>query len=201
MSASREARLEPSSRKAAGHAFSAGGAQFALERFSEGDADCMLGWVKTPADLHRLAPKTSWPLTVEKIMGWSTPGCEAYVLRQASGRSAGVIGYGEVNWLPGARGQAWLGHIIVDPARRGRGLGCLLVQDLLEQAFYQRQAKSVCLIVFPDNKPAVECYRRVGFREVGEEKHRCSNRGTYEILSRFEMTRAEFDAAGLHLSG
>lgn len=178
-------------------AISVADAEFQLLPFQKTSAKILTKWVENPADLHRLAPKTSWPLTAKKVSEWQGPGCEAFELRTLPANA--MIGYGEVNWLPGAPGQAWLGHIIIEPGMRGRGLGCVLVQALLEQAFLRRGARSVSLIVFPDNVAAIDCYLRVGFQHVGEEKHRCGARGGYEVLRRLQITKAQFSKSGLSL--
>ena len=65
----------------------------------------------------------------------------------------------------------WLGHLIVDPRQRGRGLGTHLTRLLLERAFNQQGARRVTLVVFPENHRALACYRAAGLREAGAEIH------------------------------
>ena len=178
------------SEAAATDSFDVGGTGFELSSFEAGDAAALLDWVKTPEDLHLLAPKTDWPLSVEKVCGWLGSRCQGYCLRMLPGRE--IVGYGEVNHVVGDVAELWLGHVIVDPARRGCGLGCVLVRALLARAFHARNAKRVALIVFPENVTAVNCYVRSGFRAVGSERHRCGPRGGFETLRRFEITRSEF---------
>ena len=45
----------------------------------------------------------------------------------------------------------------------------MLVEMLLEEAFTHRQASDICLIVFPDNHKAIDCYRRAGFLDLAPQ--------------------------------
>jgi ribosomal protein S18 acetylase RimI-like enzyme len=63
------------------------------------------------------------------------------------------------------RGFAGLFDVVVAPERRGRGLGEELMSNLVALAV-QRGAKTVYLQVVLQNLPAVNLYRKLGFREV-----------------------------------
>ncbi|MBI5865474.1 MAG: GNAT family N-acetyltransferase [Planctomycetes bacterium] len=126
-------------------------------------------WVCTEADAYFLAPRTPPPITPEQIRSWAAPGHQQNVLAEVG--CDGIVGYGEVNELNVARGEYWLGHLIVDPARRGEGLGVQLTRMLARRAFDRFLARAVSLVVFPENRPAVECYKRAGFEPEGYETH------------------------------
>ena len=61
-----------------------------------------------------------------------------------------------------------LGFILVDPARRGQGLGRRMLELASRYAFEVWGASQVSLGVFEHNEPARRCYRACGFRESGE---------------------------------
>ncbi len=70
------------------------------------------------------------------------------------------------------------GHLarsIVDPARRGRGLGRALCLALMREASQLHPGlKGFSLYVFPDNTNALALHRSLGFVERGlDEKHGC----------------------------
>jgi len=106
-----------------------------------------------------------------------------------NGVDGSPLGYGEINPMGGGGGDVWLGHVIVRPDRRGRGMGTFLLRSLLAESFERRNATRVALIVFPDNLAALRCYRRVGFRLAGEEFHRFGGGGPAQRLLRLEITR------------
>lgn len=144
----------------------------AISAFDERDAAAIVRWAETDADVRLVAPGTAPPLTVEKILAWQRPGGRAYVLRDEDLRAASQpLAYAELNPMPSEPHHLWLGHCIVRPDLRGRGLGLRFVRELLSTAFGRLGCRKVSLIVFPDNEPAVRCYRRAGFLALGEEWH------------------------------
>ena len=158
-----------------------------LRLFRVWQAPILARWVKSEQQLRWLAPSTPPPLTAEKIVAWKRPGGEAFVL--AMGRDDAPAGYGELNPMRSGCGDLWLGHVIVRPDLRGRGVGTFLSRALLSEAFEQRGANRVSLIVFPDNLAALRCYRRAGFITAGEEHHQFGGAGSTHRLLRLEIAR------------
>lgn len=66
-------------------------------------------------------------------------------------------------------GEAEVLTIAVDPAREGRGLGALLLTELMREAA-RRACDDVVLEVRVDNERAQRLYRRFGFAGVGVRK-------------------------------
>jgi len=159
-----------------------------LTPFRVWQAPIIARWVKSEEELRWLAPSTPPPLTAEKVAAWKRPGGEAFVL--AMGGDDAPAGYGELNPMRSGCGDLWLGHLIVRPDLRGRGVGTFLSRALLSEAFEQRGADRVSLIVFPDNLAALRCYRRAGFITAGEEHHQFGGAGSTHRLLRLEIARA-----------
>lgn len=130
-------------------------------------APMIVSWVQDTHELFWLAPKTIPPLTPAKVVAW--PGAYGGPMLLYCKQQAEPIGYVELNPMPGQQGHLWMGHCLVQPERRGAGLGRLMVELLLEKAFSNNGAKIVSLVVFPDNIPAIRCYRTNGFRHMGEQ--------------------------------
>jgi len=159
-----------------------------LEPFQPWHAPTIARWVQTEQQRRWLAPSTHPPLTAEKILEWKKPGGSAFVLVKGAERSP--WGYGELNPMRNGGEYLWLGHIVVRPDQRGRGLGSTLLRALLAEAFERRNATRVALIVFPGNLAALRCYRRAGFGLSGEEVHQFDGAGPTHRLLRLEITRA-----------
>ncbi len=167
-----------------------------VRRFDDRDAGSIVGWVASPADLRWLAPSTDWPLTLEKVRAWPRVGGKAYGLHLDGG--AEPIGYGELNPMRANPAQLWVGHVVVDPAHQRRGFGCRFVVELARVAFENHKAERLILVVFPANTPALQCYRRAGFRTVGEEFHLIGNASTGQ--RRHRLIRLELTPEDCHAS-
>jgi RimJ/RimL family protein N-acetyltransferase len=60
---------------------------------------------------------------------------------------------------------------------------------LVEEAFDRLDATRISLVVFPDNRPAINCYLQAGFTQVCEEMHQFGFKGPQRKLLRFEIHR------------
>lgn len=156
-----------------------------VDRFPVQSLVDIASWVQTPGQLRWLAPGTSWPLTVEKIRAWRRNGGMAYGMHAPPGSAP--IGYGELNPMDAQPGHFWLGHVIIDPAWQGRGLGRRFTTELARLAFDHHRATRLILVVFPDNLAAIRCYHRVGFKTVREEYHAFGADPRLQMLRRLEM--------------
>lgn len=171
----------------------------ALAPFHRDDAPFIVSWVSNREALRLLSPSTEPPLTTGKLLCWSRVGGAAFVARPPSAKSP--IAYGELNAVEGIVDRLWLGHVILRPDLRGRGLGTRFVRALMGHAFSVRRAAKVELIVFPENERAIDCYRRVGFRLVGAEVHHFREGGAAERMLRLELTHRQFAARTRTLRG
>jgi RimJ/RimL family protein N-acetyltransferase len=140
-----------------------------LQHFDSCWAELVASWIRDEREAHWLAPKTPPPLDAERIRQWKLPGHEPLQLVRADDPTP--IAYGELNVLNAAQRHYWLGHLIVDPAWRGRGVGSALTQLLLRRAFTRHAARQVGLVVFPENRRAIACYRAARMQEDGYEEH------------------------------
>lgn len=76
---------------------------------------------------------------------------------------------------PPRDGEFYLGHLGVDPAYRGQGVGAQLVAWLLERG-RQRGCRCAVLDVAEDNPRAQALYQRLGFEVTGQRAARLINR-------------------------
>ena len=145
-------------------------------------AASVVAWVSDARESYWLAPKTRPPLTVDEVLRWRKPDHDPYMLLLPD--RCEPVGYGELNRMTGVPRQYWLGHLIVATAERGRGLGIQLTRLLLQEAFEQRGARRVTLVVFQDNLRALDCYRAAGMVDDGYEWHTFPAYGRRECLVR-----------------
>ncbi|MFQ5491767.1 MAG: GNAT family N-acetyltransferase, partial [Phycisphaerae bacterium] len=149
-------------------------------------------WVHSPRELFWLAPSTSWPLTGDTVSGWVVKPTDQALLLFEAGREI-PCGYAELNLLRDSTRHLWIGHVVIDPARRGRSLGRRFVGMLAERAFADPDIERLTMVVFPENTGAVSCYEAVGFRITSRERHRFGSDKKEHLMLRLELTRHQAD--------
>lgn len=166
-----------------------------LDAFDPAQVDRVLSWVGGDFEAFRLAPRTPKPLTCESILSWRGVSGSLALQLVIVGESAPVA-YGEVNRLNDRGDEYWLGHLIVDPARRGEGFGYELTRLLLHRAFARLGARRVSLVVFPDNERAISVYKAAGMYCEGYELHTFDvHGGISERLLRMAVSRDDWYAS------
>lgn len=86
------------------------------------------------------------------------------IVAEAAGQTVGYA----VAWF--VVDQAELGNVAVAQDWRGRGIGALLLEEILDRAG-RRGMREIFLEVRPSNLVAQRLYERHGFREVGRRRH------------------------------
>lgn len=161
-----------------------------LSLFAAPNAATIAAWIRSPRELIWLAPGTPPPVTAEKVAAWGKQRSNRYLFCTAD--APRPAGYAELNEIPGQPTQWWIGHFIIDPDRRGRSLGARFAQALLARAFVELGAKEVVLVVFPDNKRAINCYQRSGMQLVGQERKYFKSTGAEHLFLRMAISRGRF---------
>ena len=121
----------------------------------------------------------SWKLDEDTFYKWSFGWLGEYPLTQEKFRKTAdysrfiamdgpdVVGFFTVRNPEQKLDELRFGFVIVDPARRGQGIGGTMLRMGLSYAFSVYQAKRVSLGVYEQNIPAVSCYRGIGFLPTG----------------------------------
>ncbi len=148
-------------------------------------AALIAAWPRSADEAYRWSPRSQPPITPETIARWGRPGHEQHCLVDAS--SSALLAYGELNVLDLRSASYWLGHLIVDPQRRGQHVGVQLTRALVRRAFQRYAARRVCLVVFSENAAAIGCYRSAGFRDDGYEPHDFPAYGRCELMLRMSI--------------
>jgi [ribosomal protein S18]-alanine N-acetyltransferase len=106
----------------------------------------------------------------------------------ASGSAAGYVAGYAVVWV--VVDQAELGDIAVERGWRGRGLGRLLLETVLDRA-RREGVRELFLEVRPSNEGARRLYERYGFEEVGRRRNYYSEPREDALVLRRTMERPE----------
>jgi RimJ/RimL family protein N-acetyltransferase len=101
-------------------------------------------------------------------------------------------GYAELNEMPGPARQMWVGHFLVNPKLRMRGLGTRFATALVMRAFVEFGVVDVLLVVFPENAGAIRCYERAGLVVLGKEKKHFESTGREHMFLRMGIGRRRF---------
>lgn len=125
------------------------------------DALAVASLMVTEDDVRQVAPQETFPVSAAVVERWHRDRESGYVL-EGDGR---VVAYGEINRDPHDARRFWIGHVVVDPALRSRGLGRHVVSNLAALAARSMRAREVWISAFADNPAALACYLGCGFRE------------------------------------
>jgi RimJ/RimL family protein N-acetyltransferase len=141
-----------------------------LVPFVSSDIDRLLGWIRSPEELMLwTASSFGWPLTREHIEGHLRDSAERgdRLIFKAVEESGEAVGHVELGAIDPRNRSTRIGRVLVDPARRGQGLGGEMMRAALAVAFKELRAHRVELGVFDVNPAAISCYERVGFQRDG----------------------------------
>ena len=161
-----------------------------LTSFNDQYAAQIVEWVRDVQELLWLAPGTPPPLTAQKVLDWGRERRRRHLFWQAG--QASPSGYAELNEMPGPTQQMWVGHFLVDPKIRMRGLGTRFATALVMRAFVEFGVEDVLLVVFPENAGAIRCYERAGLVVLGKEKKQFESTGREHMFLRMGIGRRRF---------
>lgn len=143
------------------------GEKVALRPAQPDDAPFLLRWALNP-EVARPA-HGDYPTTMEATLAWIEAARrdryrQVYTILDARGQPIGDIDLHHISWR---RGEAELRIRIGEPELWGCGLGTDAIRTLLRFVFTQGHLRRVYLRVLKDNRRAVRCYEKCGFRPEG----------------------------------
>jgi len=135
------------------------------------DLQTILTWVTTPQQLKFWGgPALTFPPLPERI--WQEIGATSQNTFTLFDSQGNVVGFGQT--LFRVPGTVHLGRIILCPAMRGKGLGRILCEQLIQAATIRYHPAEFTLSVYKDNSPAVRLYTALGFNVLSENLERNS---------------------------
>src|SRR5262245_43097461 len=145
-----------------------------LRPFDPALAEQITTWTTSADEVNAWSSRFDDQVPPEVIVGWSrADDVEAYV----GVVDATVVAYGEL-WLDPDEGEVELARLLLEPSRRGRGLGKELTRSLVERAWQSHpELPHVILRVRPDNAVARHAYVGAGFVELDAAEAKVWNEG------------------------
>jgi RimJ/RimL family protein N-acetyltransferase len=133
----------------------------------------LVEWTDSPEFLLQWAgPQFRFPLDVEQIEAHVEAGVgirrNFKAVLPDSGKMAGHV---ELNQIDLENRSATVARVLLDPHRRGGGLGAAMVGEAVRFGFEVLHLHRLDLYVFDFNRSAIACYEKVGFRREGVLRH------------------------------
>ncbi len=136
-----------------------------LRRLQREDCDVLLGWIPSADALFQWSGPWdfTWPLTREQLLGdLESASGSRRVLAAVDEATREMVGHVMLTvWPP--HGFGLIGRVLVDPARRGAGLGTALMREVVRTGFDELGLHRLQLAVYDFNTAAIACYEQVGF--------------------------------------
>ena len=144
-----------------------------LEPFSEADFDRLIGWVPSSDFLLQWAGSDfEYPLDREQLdehlTGTRSDLPSKLIYKVVDSENGTVIGHIELAAIDRHNGSARVCRVLVgDPAYRGKGIGTVMMEKIVEIGFRRLGLHRIELSVFDFNTSAIRCYEKVGFVKEG----------------------------------
>lgn len=134
--------------------------------WAAGDEAVVRAWIAIEADA----------VPAEVVAGWSeADDVEAFLF--TLDEEGPYVAYGEL-WLDDEEHEVELARLLVAPAHRNRGVGRVLVHELVDRARTTHpELPDVILRVQPENARAIRAYRAAGFVDVPADEQESWNEG------------------------
>lgn len=88
--------------------------------------------------------------------------------------------------------NAFLGVLIGETERHGKGYGAEAVRLLLDYGFNTLNLHNIMLSVHEDNHAGIACYKKVGFKESGRRREWVFKNGRYYDVIYMDMLAREY---------
>jgi RimJ/RimL family protein N-acetyltransferase len=141
-----------------------------LRPFNPSDASTILSWCKDEhtfrlwsADRYKEFPARPEEMLLQYMDD------NKYPLTAVIGDA--IIGHILLRYPTDDKTLVRFGFVIVDDTKRGKGYGQQMLRLAIEYAHRELGARRITLGVFCDNLSALECYKSVGFRIIGEDSY------------------------------
>jgi ribosomal protein S18 acetylase RimI-like enzyme len=130
-----------------------------IEQAQLEDAREIMGWFPDKESVVRWgSPYTRYPLKDDTFLGdiyW-----DRISSRVARSENDQLLGFGQ--FYP-KLGRCHLARLVINPEFRRRGLGEKFIAALMEHGAEELETRKFSLYVMTANRPAYNCYRRLGF--------------------------------------
>lgn len=166
-----------------------------LKYFERTDFKKLIDWIDSPQFLLQWGgPAFAYPLTENQLEKYienaNNDNSDTLVYKVISKETGDVIGHISLGKIDRINKSARVGKVLVgDKNVRGKGIGKLLMKEILKVAFDELNLHRVSLGVFDFNVSAIACYEKVGF--IKEGLLRDSRKNDDEYWNLWEMSILE----------
>lgn len=140
-----------------------------LRPYKPSDAERIVSWIADERMFYQWSADRfdHYPLTAADLNAYYDAFADAdWFYPMSAFDEQGLCGHLIMRFTDEGKHTLRLGFIIVDDARRGRGLGRAIVARALAMAFDVLGADVVTLVAFENNPAAYRCYLGCGFLDV-----------------------------------
>jgi RimJ/RimL family protein N-acetyltransferase len=167
-----------------------------VRRFNEKDIARVCSWIKSERALVQWAgPAFSWPMTRkqfrEHLQAAKTKKPTLFPFGLYRGDK--FIGYCELAAYSCKSNSAHLSQVIICPKYRNKGFAQKMIKDVLEYGFRELDLNRIGLGVFDFNKPAIRCYKNMGFTLEGTLRESAKVGSRYWNCHFMSILRKEWD--------
>jgi ribosomal protein S18 acetylase RimI-like enzyme len=157
-----------------------------LRAATASDYEAIVRLVPSRDELFLVYPKGRHPFSVSQLKVLADSRLDLTVAVSADE----VVGFANLYDLrPGQ--WVFIGNVVVSPARRGEGLGRILVKHMVALAFEKYTVEEVRISVFGGNTPALLLYSGLGFEPYAiEERQHPSGTRMALIHMRLDKVKA-----------
>lgn len=144
-----------------------------IRPFKRCDAETVASWVTSENEFYMWSAGLlgDYPATAGTLLGLFEETMEnPYKFQMVAYDEEGVFGHALFRFPDADKNILRLGFIIIDPARRGKGLGSLMVKNFMDFAYKFLGVSKITLGVFEQNSEAYRAYLAAGFYETPEKR-------------------------------
>lgn len=161
-----------------------------LEKFEQADFEKFKSWIPNQHELFQFAgPIFTYPVTDEQLTIYSTDEKRS-AFKVVLTQTGEAIGHCELNFenpLPR------LSRILIgEKSLRGKGIGKLIVNEMLKELFLKRSFESADLNVFDWNTGAIKCYEQAGLVINKDIVYRYNNNGHITTVLNFGISKEKW---------
>lgn len=133
--------------------------------FDEEDFDRLISWISDEKLLIQFAgSKFRFPLNREQLKKYCAED-KRNIFKVIDENNSEVVGHAEVYCIE-VHTVLICRVLIGNPQRRGKGLGTALMNELIAFAKQDVRVENIELNVYDWNLPAINCYKKLGFRQL-----------------------------------
>jgi len=165
-----------------------------LRPYKPCDADIIVSWIKTEAELRKWSADRygAFPITADDIRAnYSSFDNTQNFFPMIAYENGEVVGHFIMRFTDEAHFVLRFGFIIAAPEKRGKGYGKIMLAMGIKYAKEFLHVKKITLGVFDNNEPAYKCYTSLGFTENIKENHIERLMGENWLCRELEMTVAD----------